>query len=79
MCGNCGNVVKKLGCAANGLGILSILLAVITKLSHSMILGVAGRGWAIAAGLMLLLSISLHTCAATCLSGECGKEEPHTH
>ena len=59
MCGKCERPMAK---AATGLGILSLVLAVATRLGHCGIANVGPRSFAAAAVILLLLTIALNTC-----------------
>ena len=72
MCGKCGGMMKLVACGSNGLGMLSLVLAAVTRLGHIVVMGLGPRSFAVASALLLLVSISLHTCKATC-----GSEEHH--
>ena len=58
MCGKCEPCMSK---GATGLGLLSTVLAVATRLGHCAIAGVGPKSFAVTAGLLLLLAIALNT------------------
>lgn len=58
MCGRCEPYLSK---AATGGGLLSIVLAVATRLGHCAVAGVGPRSFAVGAALLLLLAIALNT------------------
>lgn len=58
MCGKCESCVAK---ASMGGGMLSLIVAVVTKLAHCTIMGVGPKSFAAAAALLLLLTIAANT------------------
>ena len=60
--------MAKVGCISTLLGIGSMLLAVVTRLTHWAPLHLGPRSFAAGAALLLLLSIALHTCQSVCCS-----------
>jgi hypothetical protein len=62
--------MAKIGCVSTLLGIVSMLLAVITRLSSWSPMHLGPRSFAAGSALLLLLSIALHTCQSVCCSEE---------
>ena len=60
--------MAKVGCVSTLLGIVSMLLAVITKLTTWAPMHLGPRSFAAGTALLLLLSIALHTCQSVCCS-----------
>ena len=58
--------MAKAGCVSTMLGVVSMLLAVITRLAHWAPMQLGPRSFAAGAALLLLLSIALHTCQSVC-------------
>jgi hypothetical protein len=58
MCGKCETCMGKAG---TGLGMVSLLVAVVLKLAHVSIMGVGPRSFAGASALFLLLAIAANT------------------
>jgi|GEM_PF-5394139 len=58
--------MAKIGCVSTLLGIVSMLLAVVTRLTHWAPWHLGPRSFAAGAALLLLLSIALHTCQSVC-------------
>ena len=66
MCGKCGSCVAKVGCLSIGLGLLSGILAAVSRLTHFSPMTLGPRSFAGASVLFFLLSIAIHTCKAAC-------------
>jgi len=80
MCGKCGKAMGMLMCAGTqGVGVVMVVLAASSRIMKKELFGHSCWSFAVAAVLMLLLSISAHLCKMTCMSGACKEEEPHTH
>jgi hypothetical protein len=62
-----------MSCAATWLGVVSMLVAIVTKLTRWAPMHLGPRDFAAGAALLLLLSIALHTCQGVCGSKEPGK------
>jgi hypothetical protein len=78
MCGKCGKVLGMAMCAGTqGVGVVCVALGALSRFMDRPLFGHTCSSWAVAAVLMLLLSISAHLCKMTCMS-HC-EEEPHTH
>ena len=60
--------MAKAGCVSTLLGLVSMLLALITKLTYWSPMNLGPRSFAAGAALLLLLSIALHTCQSVCCS-----------
>jgi hypothetical protein len=60
--------MAKIGCVSTWLGVVSMLMAVIAKLTHWSPMSLGPRSFAAGAVLLLLLSIALHTCQSVCCS-----------
>ena len=60
--------MAKVGCVSTLLGIVAMLLAVITRLTQWAPMHLGPRSFDAGAALLLLLSISLHTCQSVCCS-----------
>jgi hypothetical protein len=79
MCGKCGKVMGAIACGSQGIGMLCVVLGAVSRTAGREILGHSCWSWAVAAALMLLVSISMHSCKMACMGGSCKEEEPHTH
>jgi hypothetical protein len=78
MCGKCGKFVGMAMCAGTqGVGVILVALGALSRIMDKPIMGHTCGSFAVAAVLMLLMSISFHLCKMTCMS-HC-EEEPHTH
>lgn len=73
MCGKCGHIMGKAACASIALGVLSAILAAVSRLTGFAPATLGPRSFAVASALLLLLSIAIHTCKA------CQPCEPETH
>lgn len=74
MCGHCGTIKGKVACASGALGVLSMLLAVVSRLWHFSPMGLGPRSFAVGSALLLLMSINMHSCRCSCGS-TCDSEE----
>lgn len=74
MCGKCPVTMARIGCASMALGVGSMLMAVVCRLSHWEPMMLGPRSFAAGSALLLLLSIAAHTCQSVCFA-----EKPHEH
>jgi hypothetical protein len=77
MCGKCGMTMAKIGCGTMALGVMLMVGAMISRLSHMDFMMLGPRGFAAGSALMLLLSIAAHTCQMCCFDR--AEEPPHSH
>jgi hypothetical protein len=60
--------MAKIGCVSTLAGMVSTLLAIITRLTHWDPMQLGPRDFAAGAALLFLLSIAVHTCQSVCCS-----------